>query len=267
VPPFSGFWSEDSILAQASAVHPIFGLVAVTTVFVAGTYISRAAFTAFFSWPKSSRPIADDPSGSMRWGMILLALAAVAIGWLLSGRLQHILQFSAGREIGWNWRAAAIVASLAGLCCGALRVFKAGPVPAFGAWPSALESAVYEVAIGPARLVMACANGIEKFEKGLDAGARSVANQVCNLARLGDRMEFRFDEFGQALTQTGARLAWCTEVTERQGFSLTVDRFARLFGLAGESLRALQVGRIYLYTRGLFIWVFAAGAVAFLVWY
>jgi NADH-quinone oxidoreductase subunit L len=82
VPPFSGFYSKDAILAQALHAHnyPLFAIavfVAVLTTF----YMFRLLFVAFLGEPKS-RDVerAHESPGLMVWPLRILAVASVVGG-------------------------------------------------------------------------------------------------------------------------------------------------------------------------------------------
>jgi NADH-quinone oxidoreductase subunit L len=57
------------------------------------------------------------------------------------------------------------------------------------------------------------------------------------------------------------RLALDTERVEALGFGRGGDHLAADIASGGEHLRALQTGRLYLYTLALFVWAAAALAV------
>src|SRR6187455_3397291 len=79
VPPFSGFYSKDAILAQALHAHnyPLFALaafVAVLTTF----YMFRLFFVAFLGEPKAHEPEhAHESPGVMIWPLRILAVASI----------------------------------------------------------------------------------------------------------------------------------------------------------------------------------------------
>lgn len=97
VPPFSGFYSKDTILAQAAHQHnwPLFVLGAVVAALTT-FYMFRLAFVVFFGPERSeSAGHAHESPGVMTWPLRILALFSV-IGGLIG--IDNVLarQFSSG---------------------------------------------------------------------------------------------------------------------------------------------------------------------------
>jgi NADH-quinone oxidoreductase subunit L len=96
VPPLSGFYSKDSILAQAAHQHhwPLFALgvfVAALTTF----YMFRLAFVVFFGSVKSDRADhANESPGVMVWPLRILATFSI-IGGFIGIELAYARQFEA----------------------------------------------------------------------------------------------------------------------------------------------------------------------------
>lgn len=266
VPPFSGFWSEEAILAQAVSIHTGLGLLMIVLIFLAGVYISRAGMAVLAAWPGSPAPAARDPGVSMTVAMLLLALAALVVGWMLSGQLEAILPFATGEEVGWTWRLLAVLASLSGLAFGAWRVRTCGPVPAFGAFPGGFAYTLHVATRFPAQLACACADGLAQMEKTLDNRVRKLGASIRVLAGVQDLAELRLDKVARTLGEATLALARASEVTERRGFSDRLDRLAGGLSLMGGRLRTLQNGKLYAYTLGIFVWVLATGIVGVLLW-
>ncbi|HXV84602.1 MAG TPA: NADH-quinone oxidoreductase subunit L [Candidatus Binatia bacterium] len=266
IPPFSGFWSEEAILAQAIATSPLLGLLLIALVFLAGVYVSRAVFAALFAWPGTVAPKGRDPGAAMTWSMVLLSIIALGLGWALAGRLEWLLQVPSSGEVGWSWRFAVISAAVTGLGFGAWRVWRYGPVPVWGALSSRLETATHAAATAPAQFVLACANKLARIEQWLDRGARVLANAVFTSAKGEERAEARLDVMGRKLALKTIGIAETIDLTETQGFSANVDHIAGLLGLAGDRLRVLQSGKVYLYTLGVFLWILSAGLFGYLAW-
>ena len=241
LPPFSAFWSEEAILRFAVAASPGWGIFLLVLVFLAGVYISRAGVVTFAAWSGSPHPDGHDPGIRMTGAMLLLALAALGLGWVLSGQLEAILKLSPGPELAWGWSLTAILATLIGLGWGGWLALRRGPVPTFGPFPSFLERALNVITNSPAQLAFVLATGLDRIEVGLD---RLV----------------------QILGEATLAIAGTTEVTDTRGISYGVDRFSNLLSATGERLRQLQSGKIYFYTLAVFVWLLAAGIVGALLW-
>ena len=82
--PLSGFWSKDLIVAGAfEEQFYLLWVMALATVFMTAFYIFRAIFIAFLGEPRSEAAReAVDPPGIMTVPMILLAVLAIASGWV-----------------------------------------------------------------------------------------------------------------------------------------------------------------------------------------
>jgi NADH-quinone oxidoreductase subunit L len=242
VPPFSGFWSEEAILAQAIGTAPLAAVCLVVLIFLAGVYISRLGAAAFWHWPGAPEPEVQGVRPLLQASTLLMAVGAVALGWVLSPFIGQILPFQEAPRAGLAWRLGTILASLAGLALGTWRARQWGPMPALGPWPAGLERLLEAATVAPAHLALAIARLLTYVEGGLDSVARGLAGATLHLA------------------------GW-TAVSDERGFSDGVDRAAAWFGQAGGWLRRLQTGRVYYYTLGLLSWVLlvAVGALAWLI--
>jgi NADH-quinone oxidoreductase subunit L len=100
LPPFSGFYSKDDILATAVTVNPILFVVAILVAILTTFYMTRLVLVAFFGQARSeSADHAHESPSSMTWPLLLLAVPSVALAWLpLSGYLEG--QFGAGAHGG-----------------------------------------------------------------------------------------------------------------------------------------------------------------------
>ena len=77
VPPFSGFFSKDAILAAAYHHSPWMYWIGVITAFMTAFYVFRALFLCFFGEPRSDHHPHESPS--VMWGP-LAVLAALSLG-------------------------------------------------------------------------------------------------------------------------------------------------------------------------------------------
>ena len=99
VPPFSGFFSKDAILAQAAAQHnyalfALAALVAILTTF----YMFRLVFVVFFGAAKSDAcGHAHESPGVMAWPLRILAVFSL-IGGVIGIQQVYRAQFAVGGE-------------------------------------------------------------------------------------------------------------------------------------------------------------------------
>lgn len=231
IPPLSGFWSEETILGIAARHGAAAAALIVVFLFLAGLYIGRAAAATFFG-SRAEDEAVREPGWPMTIGMVLLAMAAAVLGWMLA------YSFHAGGP-GIEWRLLGIVAGVLGLATGTVR----SAIPVLGTWPAMLGIALMRASLAPAQWTMKLARPINILEYGLDAAVRWTA---AGILRLGAGIK-------------GA---------ERYGFGGGGDRIAADISFAGEGLRLVQTGRLYLYTLGLVFWVVAAVIVsAIMLWF
>lgn len=267
IPPFSGFWSEDAVLAALAARGPLPALLLLLLIGLAGIYIGRAGVAVFLPWPHAPQPDAEDPDWRMRTALIGLGLAAAGVGWLLAGRIDGLLPFDKEPDLGLIWRMGAVVAGASGLLWGGGRAYRRGPVPALGSFPLRLEDWLLAASAAPGRAALALADALEQLERGLDSLAQGVGRAAYTLAQGSDGWERGLDRGAQHLAGGTTALARVTDRTETRGFSDGLDHFAQLFNQAGEQLRPLQSGKLYLYTLGIFAWVVVMGVLGALLWH
>ena len=267
IPPLSGFWSEDAILSMAGRHGALVALAIVLLFFLAGTYIGRATIAVFFAGRRESAD-ASEPGWTMLAGMVLLALIALCLGWLLKHRLEAWLPFALETESGQPaWRLIGIAAALSGLALGAVRAWR-GPAPVFGALSASIGPGLMALTVAPAEWVKRLAIGIMLVEKLLDDATRRMAAVVWDLAQEAESTEaFALDGGGRLAAAAALRLADGMESAEGIGFGSGGDRLAANISFGGERLRLLQTGKIYLYTIGLLLWAAAALAAAgLMIW-
>ena len=147
-----------------------------TLIFLAGVYISRAGVAAFAPHPAATNPAIDrKPSWLLLGGMLVLAVSALGLGWLLQGRLEPFLGLSEAPHVAFFWTLLAVAASVGGLVLGGWRVWRHGAAPAFGTFPAAWAGSLDSLTRAPAALVQQVAVAIERLESSFDALARRVA--------------------------------------------------------------------------------------------
>lgn len=266
VPPFSGFFSEDKIMADAVASGTGAGVYLLVIVFVAGVYISRAGAAVFGRWPGAPEPSVEKQERSMQIGMIGLAVFALGLGWALSGTIKHLMPFESGPELATGWKIAAVLVALAGIAFGVLRVYRRGPVPALGGAWVYLERGLNAMTSGIGAIFQWLAIAVDRVERGLDTGALRFKKGFGLAAAGCDLLDVGFDWGARALSRATILAADGSDRLEHSGFSLGGDRFARLLGTGGGGLRRLQTGRLYLYTLGLFVWGLLVVGFGLLVW-
>jgi NADH-quinone oxidoreductase subunit L len=274
LPPLSGFWSEEAILQQAIATHPSAGILMLVLIFLASVYISRAGVVTFGTWNGSPNPSAADPGIQTGAAMGVLGLGAIALGWLLSGRLEAQLGFTAPPEAAWGWRLVAVFGTLIGLAWGSWHALKQGAVPLLGGRLSVLERSLTAVTNSMAHLAFALADSLNKIERGLDWLVRAIATIVLTLVGANNvenayglnRIEQSLDGLVQFFGNATLALADTTDRIDNSGISEGVDRGSNLLSLAGQRLRQLQTGKLYLYTLAVFVWLLAVGVIGALLW-
>ncbi len=259
--PFSGFWSEDTILARAANVGVAPAALLVLLIFLAGTYSGRAGMAAFGRWPDMPDHDAHDPGWLMRAPMVVLALGALGLGWLLHGWLEQVLALRPPPEVSLAWRVGAVLAGLAGLAFGAWRVRQQGPVPAFGGWPAVAERGLQVATAAPVRAAFIVAHAVDSLDRGFDTVARSAGSLARGLAQATTGIERGLNSGAHELADASLQIGYATEANETRGIAAAVDRMAGLLSRAGGQLRRTETGKIYLYTIGVFVWVLALGVV------
>jgi len=252
IPPLSGFWSEEAILAAATRQGTGAALLIVILVFLAGIYIGRAGGATFFG--ECRRTDMSKTGWPIHAGTGLLAFAAAALGWLLAGRLAGILSFSGEPEPAITWRVFAVAAAVVGLGFGASR----GSAPALGLLPAKLGKGLMVATEAPAIWTMRLAGLVDPVEAAFDRMARTIAMGVGAMARTSQSIERGLDAAAEQTARGTWRLARDTERVEALGFGRGGDALAIDIAAGGERLRTLQAGQLYFYTLALFIWAAAA---------
>ncbi|MNH87677.1 NADH-quinone oxidoreductase subunit 12 [compost metagenome] len=81
IPPFSGFWSKDAILAEAYVHQPVLFWVGVIAAFFTAFYMSRLFFLVFMGKKRSEYEAHESPV-SMTLPLIVLAVLAIVAGFV-----------------------------------------------------------------------------------------------------------------------------------------------------------------------------------------
>ncbi|CAG5091431.1 NADH-quinone oxidoreductase chain L [Thermobacillus xylanilyticus] len=81
IPPLSGFWSKDAILAEALHANPALFVVGIAAAFLTALYMSRLFFLVFAGNPKAGGEAHESPA-TMTVPLIVLAVLAVIAGFV-----------------------------------------------------------------------------------------------------------------------------------------------------------------------------------------
>ncbi len=236
VPPFSGFYSKDAILAQALHAHnyPLFAiaaLVAVLTTF----YMFRLFFVAFVGEPKTHEAgHAHESPGVMIWPLRILAVASIV------GGLIGISELFNSQFVGET----AEHAEHASLLTRIIEPFQHAPVAAFGG--------LIAVVIGflAAKALYGKAKS-DPLPAKLGALSRAMANR------------FYFDDIYEAtVIRIHDTIAAISDWIDRwivEGFCIGLVRGGT--DLTGRALRLVQTGNLQTYA-----FLFVLG-VAVVLWF
>lgn len=266
VPPFAGYWSEEGILAALEEKQTGWAIVLLGVIALAGVYIARAAIGTFGPWREAERLEGPKPSWLMQLPMLALAGAAATLG-VLIGPAARVLPWPESVPASeWGWTAAAIAASVAGLSVGVWRI-RRQPVPALGAWASALSQALQTSAVAVAGAVRRAGRICAVLEGRIDGAAVAAVEAMRSTGRTCAAIEDGVDRLARASARATLSLAAVVRHGEDDGFWVGNDRFARALDAAGASTTRLESGKIFLYSAGVFAWaLFAAIGVALFAW-
>jgi NADH-quinone oxidoreductase subunit L len=81
IPPFSGFWSKDAILAEAYTHNMLLFWVGLIAAFFTAFYMSRLFFLVFFGKPRHQANVHESPM-TMTLPLLVLAVLAVVAGFV-----------------------------------------------------------------------------------------------------------------------------------------------------------------------------------------
>jgi NADH-quinone oxidoreductase subunit L len=224
IPPFSGFFSKDEIIAgalDASDLGVVLGIVGILGAGLTAFYMFRLYFRAFWGpQPEGGWDVAHPhPSGwAMGVPVVVLAIGATFIGWL---------QVPGGWQLVDDWLE-----------------------PALTAAPDIEVTTTAEVIASVASVALsAVAIAIAWWVFVADPGRRARLAGVAPAARdlLAD--QYRFDEvYEQAVVEPGRDLGDVLTVdVERYGVEGSMQGVARSLVDAGRGLRAAQSGLVRAY--------------------
>ena len=238
VPPLSGYWSEDAMLAS---VLPRVAAAASLAVLagLAALYIGRAAGRVLLG---DERRIDDaaKPTPIMAVAGAAMAAGALIVGGLLAGPLANAIPFAAPRDVAAGWRIALLIIVILGAVAGVL-VSRSIETPPFGRWTRTLPTLLDQAMGLPLAAVRAAAASAERCEILLDRAGSAAAWLLLAGGRLSARAERSLGDGG--------------------------DRLAAATNAGGERLRLVQSGDITFYLALLGIWVAVAITLAaLLIW-
>lgn len=250
LPPFSGFYSKDAILATALEANPILFGLAVLVAALTTFYMSRLVLVAFFGPSRShSADHAHESPRSMTVPLLVLAVPSVVAGWLPVGEFvgAHFGVHSHGGEGGNAVVEAGFGVMLTNLLAGIDHALF-GP---FNHNALAAFMGLFGVLIG----------GSAAWTLYSDVTKDPLPGILGNLAR-AMRKKFYFDEIYEGvfipLHDAAARLAswidqWIVDGLGVRGIHGSAE-------IVGRALRLVQTGNLQTYA-----FLFAAG-VAFLAY-
>ncbi len=230
VPPLSGFWSKDEILAYAYDSSPALWAVGLVTAVLTAFYMSRLVFMTFYGSSRhGDEQHPHEPSALMTGPLVVLAGAAAVAGFLN-------LPFSSGLHFLGDWLKPSLFGNEAHLAIGGGVQWLLALVAMAGAAAGiALAVAVYLRARFPASLV----------ERSAAARAFYVDEAVTRFVGGPGRRVFDLVAAFDAKVVDGA-----------------VDGVGRSVRAGGAALRRAQSGLVRFYAL-----LTAVGAVALLVWF
>ena len=255
IPFFSGYYSEEHILAAAAGHSWLSAVIMVLLVFCAGIYISRAWAVTFIAWPHSAAPKAQSAGVLMHSAMLLLTLAAIGSGFAMADIISNLLPFGAGPEIPGAWKIAAIAAAFGGLAVGYLQVRRQGARPYLGL-AGALETGLDRLTMLPAQAMSRMADFTNRIETALDRLAGHVAGGAARTAFGCNFIERHIDRLALFTERGVFQFALKSDAIEIRGFAAGTNRMAGSLAQLGKWAGALQTGKAYGYLLGLFVWVF-----------
>ncbi len=106
VPPFSGFYSKDSIIAAAQTQNPALFIIGLVVVFLTAFYMFRLVSVVFFNQPRTDHAShASEAPSSMVIPLVILAVPSIMAGWVniesfFSGTFHAAADHAHGHEAG-----------------------------------------------------------------------------------------------------------------------------------------------------------------------
>ena len=223
VPPLSGFWSKDEILAYAFDSSPALWVVGLVTAVLTAFYMSRLVFMTFYGearYDDERHP--HEPSTLMTVPLVVLAGAAVVAGvmnlpfssdlhflgtWLEPSLFGNEAHLGIGGGLQWLLALAAVAGGVVGIA-GAAAIYLRHRIPAgLVEWPASarafyVDEAVTRFVGGPGRRAfeLVAAFDVKVVDGAVDGVGRSVRAGGTALRRV----QSGFVRFYALLTAAGA---------------------------------------------------------------
>ncbi len=216
VPPFSGFYSKDAILAAAYASpYPVLFWIALFTAFLTAYYMTRAVVLTFFGRPRDQHVFehAHESPPVMTTPLLVLAVPAVLFGLLGSPYTEHAFQSFVDAHEGGH---------------------EAGMVPLL-----AMGSAAAGILLG-------------WLIYGMNAVNRKTAIRALKPFYVLFKEKFYFDHLGAAIARLGVGLSLIVGAFDRFVIDGLVNGVAWLMLVLGRGSRALVVGSAQAYALVMF---------------
>ncbi|MCO7246619.1 MULTISPECIES: NADH-quinone oxidoreductase subunit L [Halomonadaceae] len=242
IPPLSGFFSKDAVIAAALSAPGavLLGALALVGTLLTGAYMARA-LRVLWQGSGDTRPV--EGTGWMRAGIWGLAIPAAVLG-LAFGPLEKMLDLAAPETAGIVVIVLGLVAALGGLALGWLVPAQRLLGPAHQ-WAESGLVVAGGLTAWVGRPAMAVAGGCNRLENHLYAAALGIGDAALSIARGGERLEKRL--YQDVLGVGRANLAvgrWVRGGDERGIDGLIFALVAAVQAL-GARARSLQSGMIH----------------------
>lgn len=199
IPPFSGFWSKDAILAAAYDGNMLLFVVGIVAAFFTALYMSRLFFLVFTGKSKAADHAHESP-GTMTLPLILLAILAIGAGFVFTpfnGWFGQWLGGEAEEHVNWVVMGVSTVVGLLGIYTG-WAVYGKGSRRQEAAvsppWLNTLLSRKYfideiyqAIIVTPLRTIGHVLQAIDDFI--VDGIVRLVAGVTVGVGKLGVRLQ------------------------------------------------------------------------------
>lgn len=263
IPPFSGFFSEEAILASVAKNTPALILFLIT-LFLAGLYIGRVATAVFLSKPTHKFNNASLPF-FMTYPTLILSFGAADIGLVLKPILLLLLP-SQNETLSLLLRLISVGTSISGLAIGFIYVKFFGLKNPLGRVQQIVERVVLGVPNITVQAVQSIGTLLVNLEQLFDDLVRLLVSQTFVLVEKLQPVEVAFDDGALKFATNTFTLSQITDKAENIWFSNPVDTLGNTIMLAGIRLKPLQQGKTYNYLSAILLWtVLILGASAFLL--
>ncbi|WP_419923874.1 NADH-quinone oxidoreductase subunit L [Candidatus Poriferisocius sp.] len=246
VPPFSGFWSKDEILAYAYGENKVLWLLLLITAILTAFYMTRLVLMTFFGPPRWTDEEVKAEAGE---------------------EAEHALPHRHPHESPWTMTVPLVLLAGLAIVAGVLNLPFTSDVHFLGNWlkPSLFGSEGHLSFGGGTQWVLAIVAIIGSLG-GVSAGAAVYIRRRIDPARIEHPFlarAWRVDEIvAHFMGGPGRRAFERTTQFDEQVVDGAVNATGTLIRRTGTKLRASQTGLVRSYALGI-----AVGAVALLVWF